>query len=433
LELANLIATKLLYSIAILTCLHIFLDIKRANKKGILITIASLCVLVPVCCVIKANVDFVLWTVFVLLAFFIFYGDLLKKAWILILSQTIWNIAKLFFSILLDGVSLFYFNIEDEKQVLRSLMEVIVLIIFCFATRNSSFRHRGEGQDSQITAEQRICMIILVMEADFIVYMGMYLHRHPLHTIFNSLTMSLLFLIGGIYLIFFALSMENSITNEKYKFINNTLQEQINRQYAYYKKLEIFTKETRSIKHDMNNHLVVLKGLANRQEYDEIVTYIDNLQCSLSQAGRLIQTGNSIVDSILNEKTEIASKEDIDFSVDICLKQNINIKSLDICILLANSLDNAIEACRKINEVEKRSIDIIGRCNKGYLSFVISNSVDKPVEFKRNKIVTDKADKINHGYGLQNISNCVKRNDGEMKIECNDSKFTLYIDIPLKK
>ena len=78
-----------------------------------------------------------------------------------------------------------------------------------------------------------------------------------------------------------------------------------------------------------------------------------------------------------------------------------------------------------------RQIKIYGRCQHGYLSFVISNTVAKNVFINNNTVVTDKIDKLNHGFGLQNIKNSVTRNGGQMKIECLDQIFTLYIDIKL--
>ena len=120
-DLASLIATKLLYSIAILTCFNIFLDVKQANKKGFLIASVFLGLLIPVCCALKIQIDYVLWMAYVLLAFFMFKGNVLKKIWVLILSQAIWNVFKLLLEILISGV-LFYFEYEmgSVKTILRN-------------------------------------------------------------------------------------------------------------------------------------------------------------------------------------------------------------------------------------------------------------------------------------------------------------------------
>ena len=105
--------------------------------------------------------------------------------------------------------------------------------------------------------------------------------------------------------------------------------------------------------------------------------------------------------------------------------------SLVVVVMVANSLDNAIEACDKIASEGKKEISLYGRCERGYLSFIISNTVAKSVRISQNAIVTDKADKLNHGYGLRNIKNSVQRNGGKVNIECQDGVFSLYIDIPL--
>ncbi len=160
-----------------------------------------------------------------------------------------------------------------------------------------------------------------------------------------------------------------------------------------------------------------------------ITKYIENIQSAMENMSIVIHTGNSIVDSIVNEKLEIAQSKEIEMKIDVAVQEDIGIPAMDLCVMVANSLDNAIEACDKMQPGSKKVVSIYGRYQHGYLSFIISNTVGKNVYISNNTIITDKVDKLNHGYGLQNIKNSVKRNHGKFKIECQDDVFTVYIDI----
>ena len=281
------------------------------------------------------------------------------------------------------------------------------------------------------TVKQQLGMLVLAIEGDLVLMIAQVIYNNSIKLGVSSAIVAFVLCLAGLYLICFALSLDNTMAKEYYKVVNKTLETQIRSQYSYYRKLEQVTKETRAIKHDMKNHIIVMKGMVEKGDLEGVSDYLDNIQSTMDNVSVVIHTGNSIVDSIVNEKNEIATSKEINMKVNVSLPEEIKVIPMDLCVMVANSLDNAIEACEKIASGGKKEISLYGRCERGYLSFIISNTVAKSVHISHNAVVTDKADKLNHGYGLRNIKNSVKRNGGKVNIECQEGVFSLYIDIPL--
>lgn len=368
-----------------------------------------------------------------LLTFFAFDGTIIEKASINIIAESVWCALLLLNEIMFA---------ESLEIIVTSPDSIgILLDLICFVELCCILRFLGKTavftQDNNIKHElsitQQLGMIILAVEGDIVLAIAQVV-VHKGFTIFYSASATAFVLcIAGLYLICFALSLDSSITKEYYKVTNKTLEKQIQSQYLYYQKLERVTKETRAIKHDMKNHLIVMKGLAEKKDIGSLNEYLDNIQSTMEGMSVVVHTGNSIINSIVNEKLEIAQSKQIEMALDIALQEELGVTAMDLCVMVANSLDNAIEACDKIPDEGKKRITVYGRFERGYLSFIITNTVARNVYISNNTVITDKSDKLNHGYGLQNIKNAVKRNHGKVKIECEDEVFSIYIDIQSRR
>ncbi|EGT3617386.1 sensor histidine kinase, partial [Clostridium perfringens] len=130
---------------------------------------------------------------------------------------------------------------------------------------------------------------------------------------------------------------------------------------------------------------------------------------------------------------------------DACIKNKINLKVFidfsdvnfmeyfDICTIFSNCIDNAIEACKKIREHERRYIYIKGVCVNNFYVVKIENSKTNKIQKLKGEFLTDKKDKFLHGIGLKNIKSALEKYDGEISIEPLEDKFVLKMLIPIKK
>lgn len=205
--------------------------------------------------------------------------------------------------------------------------------------------------------------------------------------------------------------------------------------HDYYSELEQNQSRIRQICHDMKNHLAVLKELLIQGQTEEASRYLDRLTGYMETTVRRF-CDDDTVNALLNIKYNQACAEGIDcvFRVDINSPQDsASIDPVSLCTIFANTLDNAIEACRKIELPEKRSIRVSARyAPNGYFSFEIRNSVQNKIRGKNGHFLTDKKDTFSHGIGISSVRSAVERYGGTIDISCTEDTFcvTVLIELP---
>ena len=213
------------------------------------------------------------------------------------------------------------------------------------------------------------------------------------------------------------------------KIKSSYLQKQFSNQLNHYKVVTEDFKELRKYRHDMKNHLLCINHLINTEDYSKALSYIEDINVHLSRNSGIFDTANPILDAILTEKKRTAVKKGIDFIDNIVIAGGINIEPVDFCIIFGNALDNAIESCEKVSKGNKEiQIDMVSKNNM--LIVKIKNSKEGNLILNNNKILTSKLDKKNHGIGLDNIKEVIKRYEGILDITSEDDyfelSFTLY-------
>lgn len=237
----------------------------------------------------------------------------------------------------------------------------------------------------------------------------------------------LLFMIVSTIIIIVALII-NTISKRYYSNINHILEKQIDAQILHYNQSEKINREIRAFKHDYINHTNCIKALINKGNYKEAEEYIESMSNLLPSSEKSFDTGNHIADAILSEKLSIASEYDIKILFKGCIPQSIN--NTDLCSVLSNILDNAIEAARKCSG--EKVVEIKASVIQGYFALSASNPFSEDIKIKNNHIIeTTKPDKEYHGFGLMNIEHVVKKYDGNMRISIDKNIFTIEITMKI--
>lgn len=198
---------------------------------------------------------------------------------------------------------------------------------------------------------------------------------------------------------------------------------------AYYEKqldlMDFSLKSTRSLRHDMKNHLATIYTSLNNGYVEQAQKYIEDVM-NVYKTNNGIASGNFAIDSILNFKNQEANQNGVDIVFDIDIPSNISIKPYDAAIILGNLLDNAIEAVVKSDVIDKK-INCNIKFNKGVLLIDIKNSFDGNILHKGNEFITTKSDKNMHGLGLKNVKASVEKYNGSIDIDHNNDTYEVDI------
>ena len=192
-------------------------------------------------------------------------------------------------------------------------------------------------------------------------------------------------------------------------------------------KMETAYNHTRALRHDLKNHLRCLNGLLQSGDYDGARAYLKTMQSDIEDATYFAVSENSAVDAILNEKLLEAQNQQTNLRFEVASLKNTRANAVDLCIILSNALDNALEACAKIPDVEERFITL--KITEAPESLVISvvNPVEKEPVRRGLTFVSTKKDGVNHGIGLKSIRSTAEKYRGEVLARCEQKRFTLLV------
>lgn len=231
---------------------------------------------------------------------------------------------------------------------------------------------------------------------------------------------------GGIII-----TLRQSINAKTVDNKNRMLLKHLNHQLNHYQQLEKSLVETRKIKHDMVNHLSCLKILIDGDDKEAALSLLRQVEDKMNTITRTVETGNNVVDAILNEKNQEAISHDITINFKGQLPNYEFIDWIDLCTIIANSLDNAIEATKCLPNISERKIGITTFIKQNQWFYAIENPTYF-VEIAANQIVeTSKTDKSLHGFGLINIRESINKHDGHLNYECVNNRFVLETIINL--
>lgn len=193
---------------------------------------------------------------------------------------------------------------------------------------------------------------------------------------------------------------------------------------------EVANLNIRKLKHDIENHLMCIREYVVRKEFEGAIDYIDDILNGENylKNNSEINTGNIVVDTLLNYKKSVMEKSDIKLNLRIEIPQKLRFNDADICVILGNCLDNSIEAVCKFDDVSKREVNVDLVYRKKGLLIRISNPFSGDIKKDTNgNMVTTKADKENHGMGLCSVKNAVSKYNGAMNISTDNSMFKVQI------
>jgi two-component system sensor histidine kinase AgrC len=197
---------------------------------------------------------------------------------------------------------------------------------------------------------------------------------------------------------------------------------------THYAEVENMYRQIRGWRHDYRNHIQVMKVYAAAGDMSSIQTYLDALDTDLSTVDTVIKTGNAMADAILNSKISLAKSKHIPVIADAHIPVALKTKELDLCVIIGNLFDNAIEASLALPE-DRRQIRVYMdmKNTQLYISFTnFTASLKQRKEYGRFRSTKGEG----HGFGLIRIDSIIERLDGYISRNSEDGAFTTEILLP---
>ena len=197
---------------------------------------------------------------------------------------------------------------------------------------------------------------------------------------------------------------------------------------SHYQEVKDIYLQMRGWRHDYHNHLQSFKSYLAQGQVEELSEYLNELEAELDSIDTLVKSGNAMVDAILNSKLSLAKKYSIDMNVKVAVLAALPITDVDLCVILGNLMDNAIEACRQI-EVDERWLRLYLDTQGEQLYLSIQNAAKEILDFnERNYISTKRGD---HGLGLKRVSLLVEKYQGFLNLQNEPGIFAVEVSVPL--
>ena len=230
--------------------------------------------------------------------------------------------------------------------------------------------------------------------------------------------------IAGIMILYVYQSRICELLAEKeLRNIHSMLKAQYDKYRNYQSTFELINMKYHDLKHQ-------IAGLRAEMSDEERKKWIDSLEQELESYSPELETGNSVLDTLIAGKMMNCRANNIKIT---CVADGDILDFMhvaDICTIFGNALDNAIESVTMIEDSEKRLIHMVISQRKNFILIQINNYCENNITMKNGYPVTTKADKGNHGFGLKSIRYTVEKYHGTLNFDLKDNWFELKILIP---
>jgi len=198
----------------------------------------------------------------------------------------------------------------------------------------------------------------------------------------------------------------------------------------YCEEVENIYKQMRGWRHDYHNHIQLMKAYLAQDQTIEANEYLSKLDTDLTSVDTVLKTGNVMIDAILNSKISLAQSKKIAVDAKAIVPKTLSVQDVDLCVIIGNLLDNAIEACAKQLDETERFIRVYVGTHKDLLYISVSNSVTGQIQKSGGRYFSTKASP-SHGFGLIRIDKISQKYNGFVNRQNEEGIFATEVMLPL--
>lgn len=419
------VLTDLCHFLKIIMAMNLFGNFNKSNSKYNKILIIGIIAMSSNIIFFDTNmvIDLIVYFVTTYVVFRICYVEnkrvlLLFSIWIPFMMSMMDTMFLILVKILLGLLSVSLKNVEEFVASILSL-------IFMYVLGNIYRRHYKYGL-KKIEYKNLLLLTALIVVNTVVVLVVAKVateeltgkHKLLYSGAFIAVIVGVFIQLGAVIL----LKVSNNISREKELEAKIYLKEQ----QQYYEYLERRERNTKKFRHDVRNHLELLTEFIAKKQYKEVDEYLERINIKIDELGNAISLGNGIAEAIVNKYYYQALNLGINMKVSGAFPTECRIDAFDLCTIFSNILSNALEAA---SESEKKMVYLDCRYNDKNIIINIRNTYKDQGQFKDNYFVTTKSNREYHGFGLENVKECIERNNGLIDIEVEKEEFIETISI----
>lgn len=365
---------------------------------------------------------FLLHILLILYLLFLYKDTWMKRIFFILFPFLVYVLCELFvllgMSVILGADSYKIFSPTIQQSIANLLAEVIFWLLV------ELFIHSKRGNDSLFNSFRKELVLILCIDIAFVfIISGLFYYKNFFLTTKTAISIALfsVVLISGISIF----TLYKVAKKSKEMMETNLKLQQIEMEQKITQDLADVVNNLRSLRHDMNNHMSILQGLLSLGEYEEATNYLNSISLDLVVANQFVFTENRVLSVLINSKIDKATTLKIPIQTEI-LANDFPLDDKDLCALIGNILENAIEAAEKADS-QNITFSIKKENHRLYIKCENTFSVTPIVQ--NGEFITTKKEKQYHGIGTKNIKSIVKKYNGETEFAFDDL-FHVSIVIP---
>lgn len=323
-----------------------------------------------------------------------------------------------------------YYNAVLNTQITGLWLNILVFfIVFGTVFGGSYFLEKKHIRKENITFKELLFVAATGLTVFFASNLSYVYANSPFSSqitkeIFNIRT--LVDLSGLVILFAYHILRQEMQVKYDLEAMRNILQSQYSQYRKYGESIEMVNRKY----HDLKHQIAVLRA---EQDSEKRLAFLDEMESEIRTYEAQNKTGNTVVDTILTGKSMTCQRHDIELTSVVDGKLLNFMHVMDICTILGNALDNAIECAIQIEEKEKRLIHAEVLSKKEFVVLRFENYYEGSIQYENNQPATTKADKEYHGYGIKSIKYTAKKYNGWVTIDTKDNWFKLNVVIPLPR
>lgn len=319
----------------------------------------------------------------------------------------------------LTGLERYYVMNQGVKKLtpFDFIADILLFVILVFLGRTKV----AKAKSIQLTAGEGIVLSIFCVFSPFIVT-GLEWFEGLANDGYYNLIWVLFMIILNVAVVY-AIAHRKKATY--YQQLSEDYKKEFEAEYSFFKDYKEQQQDTIKFRHDWKNHMLLLQEMLEKEEYEKAESYFKELTASTLESVHKIATGNELIDMILSTKMNALEENKITLQCKGVLSEFNFMKHVDVCILLSNLIDNAIEANEKVEGF--RYISLKAKKTEQLFYLEIRNPMEGKLQLEDHRILTTKEEKDNHGIGLQNVQDIIEKYNGEYHITTENQEYVFQM------